>query len=119
VLLVEDDAGIRNVVADALHGAGYLVSVVPDGFAALNYVRRGAPDLVILDLGLPVLDGQEFLDAWRTVSPLERVPIVVLSGSADIPPSLARGGVQAHITKPFDVEALLATVGRVSVGPRA
>jgi DNA-binding response OmpR family regulator len=113
VLVVEDDAGIRNLLADALQSAGYGVSLASDGFAALNLVRQAPPDVVILDLGLPVLDGQEFLDAWQTVAPSLGVPVLVLSGRAELPASLANSGIQCHISKPFDVDELLAAVGSV------
>jgi two-component system, response regulator, stage 0 sporulation protein F len=117
VLVVDDDAGIRTVLADALRAAGYRVSLASDGFAALNLVRRDSPDVVILDLGLPVLDGQEFLDAWRTVTPSLRIPVVILSG-AEVPTSLANFGVHCHISKPFDVDQILAAVASATAGER-
>ena len=95
VLVAEDDAAIRGLLVEALKAAGFLVSQVSDGFAALNEVRRAAPDVIVLDLGLPLLDGQEFLDAWRTVEPSRDVPILVLSASSELPPLLASVGVQA------------------------
>jgi DNA-binding response OmpR family regulator len=113
---VEDDAAIRNLLADALHAAGYRVSIASDGFAALNVVRRAPPDVVILDLGLPVLDGQEFLDAWRTVAPSLKVPIIVLSGLTELPASLANAGIHCHISKPFDVDQVLTAVASGTSG---
>jgi CheY-like chemotaxis protein len=75
--------------------------------------------VVVLDLGLPVLDGQEFLDAWTTAAPALSVPVLVLSGSAELPPLLASVGVGGHITKPFDIDLVVAAVGRLAVGERA
>jgi CheY-like chemotaxis protein len=92
---------------------------VRDGFAALNEVRRAAPDVVVLDLSLPLLDGQEFLDAWRTVEPSRHVPILVLSASPELPPLLASVGVQGHITKPFDIDVVVAAVVRLAARERA
>jgi CheY-like chemotaxis protein len=119
VLVVEDDAAIRGLLVEALEPAGFLVSQVSDAFAALNEVRRASRDVVVLDLGLPLLDGQEFLDAWRTVEPSRDVPILVLSASSELPPLLASVGVQGHITKPFDIDAVVAAVGRLAAGERA
>jgi two-component system, OmpR family, KDP operon response regulator KdpE len=118
VLVVEDDPAVRGVLIEALEAAGLTVSVAGDGFAALNEVRRTPPDVVVLDLGLPVLDGQEFVDAWETASPGRSVPILVLSGSDELPPFLANLGVQGHMTKPFDIEQVVATVRRLANGPR-
>jgi CheY-like chemotaxis protein len=114
VLVVEDDAAIRALLQEAFEAAGFGVCVAPDGLAALNRVRRGPPDVVILDLGLPRLDGQEFVDAWRTAAPTDNVPIVVLSATAALPPLLASVGVQGHITKPFDIDMVVETVRRVA-----
>lgn len=119
VLVAEDDAAIRGLLIEALEAAGFRVSWVSDGLAALNEVRRAAPDVVVLDLGLPLLDGQEFVDAWRTAAPSADVPILVLSASAQLPPSLATRGVQGHITKPFDIDAVVAAVSRLAAGKGA
>jgi two-component system, OmpR family, KDP operon response regulator KdpE len=118
VLLVEDDAVIRALVHEALAAAGFRVCIARDGFAALTVVRRDPPDVVVLDLGLPILDGQEFVDAWRTAAPMHSVPIVVLSASAELPPLLARAGVQGYITKPFDIDILVQAVRRLAAGRR-
>jgi len=114
VLVAEDDAAIRGLLTEALEAAGFRVWPVRDGFAALNEVRRAAPDVVVLDLGL-----QEFLDAWRTVEPSRNVPILVLSASPELPPLLASVGVQGHITKPFDIDVVVAAVARLAAGERA
>ena len=119
VLLVEDDQDVRHLLAEAFEAAGFSVVAAQNGLAALNEVRRASPDVVVLDLGLPVLDGQEFLDAWQTVAPAHNVPILVLSGSAELPPLLASVGVQGHITKPFDVDQVVAEVGRLAAGDGA
>jgi DNA-binding response OmpR family regulator len=119
VLVAEDDATIRGLLVEALEAAGFRVGQVSDGLAALNDVRRAAPDVVVLDLGLPLLDGQEFLDAWRTAAPNTDVPILVLSASSELPPLLASVGVQGHITKPFDIDAVVAAVSRLAAGKRA
>jgi PleD family two-component response regulator len=66
VLVVDDDAGIRTVLADALRAAGYRVSLASDGFVALNLVRRDPPDVVLLDLGLPCLTDR---NSWMPGEP--------------------------------------------------
>jgi DNA-binding response OmpR family regulator len=114
VLVAEDDPAIRALLVEALEEAGFRVSPVRDGFAALNEVRRSAPDVVVLDLGLPLLDGQEFLDAWRTIEPSLDVPILVLSARSELPPLLASVGVQGHITKPFDIDVVVEAVRRLA-----
>jgi CheY-like chemotaxis protein len=119
VLVVDDDAAIRTLLTEALERAGFSVTALPDGFSALNYVRRAQPDVVVLDLGLPVLDGQEFLDAWTTVTPVRVVPILVLSATTELPPLLSRLGIEEHITKPFDIDLVVAAVSRLAARSRA
>jgi CheY-like chemotaxis protein len=116
VLVAEDDAAIRDLLTQALEAAGFRVLPVRDGFAALNEVRRAAPNVIVLDLGLPLLDGQEFLDAWRTVESLPHVPVLVLSASSELPPLLANVGIERHITKPFDIDAVVEAVERLATG---
>jgi CheY-like chemotaxis protein len=64
-----------------------------------------------------VLDGQEFLDAWRTVAPAQGAPVIVVSG-AELRSSLAKFGVQYHLSKPFDVEQVLTAVALATAGER-
>ena len=118
VLVVDDDAAVRTLLTEALQSAGFSVTALPDGFSALNSVRRSQPDVVVLDLGLPVLDGQEFLDAWTTVTPVRVVPILVLSATAELPPLLSRLGIEEHITKPFDIDLVVAAVSRLAARSR-
>jgi len=115
VLVAEDDAEIRDLLTQALEAAGFRVSPVRDGFAALNEARRAAPNVIVLDLGLPLLDGQEFLHAWRTVESSPHARVLVLSASSELPAPLASGGVAGHITKPFDVDAVIEAVSRLSM----
>jgi CheY-like chemotaxis protein len=119
VLVVDDDAAVRTLLTEALQHAGFSVTALPDGFSALNSVRRAQPDVVVLDLGLPVLDGQEFLDAWTTVTPVRVVPILVLSASAELPPLMNSLGIEEHITKPFDIELVVAAVSRLAARSHA
>ena len=112
VLVVEDDADIRNGIAEALTLERYAVSVARHGVEGLAAARAGAPDLVLLDLAMPVLDGAGFL-AERSEDPtLSRIPVVVLT---------ARGAVEIAgcevLAKPFDLDELLAVVARCAGRP--
>ena len=111
VLVVEDDAELRGILVEALEEEGYRVVAAGDGLEALDLVRRDLPDVVLLDLGLPLLDGQEFADACRTAQ--RPVRIVVVSG-AEVPPAMANMGAVAQVRKPFDMDELLGTVRRVA-----
>ena len=108
VLVADDDPAVRDAVARALRLEGYEVVVAPDGGAALEQVRNAAPDVVVLDIGMPVLDG---LTVCRVVrSEGNRVPILMLTaraGTADRVEGLD-AGADDYLVKPFALEELLA-----------
>src|SRR5947199_3368041 len=80
VLVVDDEPKIVQLARDYLEHAGFRVASAHDGREALASFRTGAPDLIVLDLGLPLVDG---LDVARTVRKTSNVPIVMLTGRGD------------------------------------
>ncbi len=107
VLLVEDDPELRKALALNLTARGYRIVTAADGAAALDEAAAFAPDVVVLDLGLPDMDGMDIIRAIRGYS---RTPIVVLSGrsgSVDKVDAL-EAGADDYVTKPFDINELVA-----------
>lgn len=115
VLVVEDDRSLREVMAETLADEGFRVSIAADGLQALDMARQDTPGLVFLDLTLPLLDGQEFAEAWRTAVPGARVPIVLVTGAATLPPHLDELGVRESLSKPFDMDKLIDVADRLAV----
>jgi two-component system chemotaxis response regulator CheY len=113
VLVVEDDAATRALLRDVLEDAGYAVREAADGAAGLRAARAARPALVLLDLRLPGTDGWAFAAAYRR-APGPRAPIVVLTADADAEAYAAGLGAAGHLLKPFDLDALLAVVGRLA-----
>ena len=110
ILVVDDEPAILRFLRTGLSAQGYLVSEAQDGRAALDTLRRNAVDMVILDLGLPDMDGLEVIRRMRGAS--SRVPIIVLSSRDD-----EGGKVEAldlgaddYVTKPFGIDELFARV---------
>jgi two-component system, OmpR family, KDP operon response regulator KdpE len=112
VLVVEDDAAIRELLGVALHEAGHETILALDGQHALRLALVSHPDVVVLDLGLPIMSGPEFVANWRAHSADTSAPIVVISGCPDVMAQAQRLGACAAFAKPFDVEALVAAVGQ-------
>jgi two-component system KDP operon response regulator KdpE len=109
ILLVDDDEALVRTLSMNLRARGYDVIAAEDGESALEALRRDAPDVVILDLGLPGISGVEALRELRQWS---AVPVIVLSarhGSDDKVESLDVGA-DDYVTKPFGVDELLARV---------
>lgn len=111
VLLVEDDTAIRGVLQLLLEDEGLVVQPVADGFQALAWAESNRPALVILDLGLPLLDGVSVATALRARYG-ERLPIIVVSAdyrAAEKTEHLKPSGL---LRKPFDVDMLVGAVQR-------
>ena len=115
ILVVEDDDAIRGLVTEVLRDDGYLVTEAANGAEALAYVGGHTPDLIVLDLMMPVMDGWTFVEECRRRVCCSEVPIVVTSASHDLPKTAERlrsFGVRTCLAKPFDVDGLLALVER-------
>ncbi|MBV9899188.1 MAG: response regulator transcription factor [Chloroflexi bacterium] len=109
VLVVEDEAHVRELVSYTLQGAGYRVQAVSNGGAALESAHRAPPDLVVLDIRLPDLDGWEVCRRLRAESD---VPILIMTALAD-DESLVKGlrlGADDYVAKPFSPMVLAARV---------
>jgi two-component system, OmpR family, alkaline phosphatase synthesis response regulator PhoP len=112
VMVVDDEPKIVQLARDYLEHAGFTVIVAYDGKAALAAARSQKPDLVVLDLGLPELDG---LDVARTLRGESNVPIVMLTGRSDESDKLVglEIGADDYVTKPFSPKELVARVRAV------
>ncbi len=113
VLIVDDEPQILRALRINLLARQYDVVTAGDGTEALRQASAARPDLVVLDLGLPDMDGVEVIRKLRSWSP---VPIVVLSGRADSRDKVHAldAGADDYVTKPFSVEELLARVRAVT-----
>ncbi|MBA3745451.1 response regulator [Sporichthya sp.] len=109
VLIVDDDDTLRRALGINLKARGYEVVDAADGASALALAARKPPDVVVLDLGLPDLDGVEVILGLRAWS---RAPIVVLSAREDQSQKVAAldAGADDYVTKPFGMDELLARV---------
>ncbi|HLB48046.1 MAG TPA: response regulator, partial [Anaerolineales bacterium] len=112
VLVVDDEPKIVQLARDYLEHAGFAVLTARDGRAALASLRSAKPDLVVLDLGLPGLDG---LDVTRAARKDSNVPIVMLTARGEESDKLVglELGADDYITKPFSPKELVARVRAV------
>jgi two-component system KDP operon response regulator KdpE len=110
VLVIEDDRPIRRFLEAALTDAGYEVVEAETGHLGLTHLLTRVPDLIILDLGLPDMDGMQIVSQVREWS---QVPIVILSarGREDDKVQALNAGADDYLTKPFGVPELLARIG--------
>jgi CheY-like chemotaxis protein len=110
--VAEDDESTRRALTTLLNSAGFTVRTAADGREALDALRRlPRPDLVLLDLVMPHLDGWQFLREKRQDPALASIPVVVVSGVADSDKQAGLLGAEARLQKPVAFDQLLATVG--------
>jgi len=115
VLIVEDEPDVLLILRLNLEAAGLDTSLAADGVTALRRIERERPDLVVLDLMLPVLDGWSVLAELRTRA--EVPPVIVCSakrGPGDVARAEELGAVE-FVTKPFDVSAIVGTITDVLI----
>jgi len=106
ILIIDDDIYIGNMLEEALTKAGYSISRAYSGTEALLVLSKSKPDLVLLDLMLPGLNGEEVLPQ------IKEIPVIILSAKADIDNKveLLLGGAADYVTKPFHTKELLARI---------
>jgi two-component system copper resistance phosphate regulon response regulator CusR len=110
ILIVEDEARIASFLRKGLTAAGFVTEVAADGIQALQRLRSRGFDLLVLDLGLPDMDGFDLLDELRRTD--QRLPVVILTARDSVRDTVAglEGGADDYLTKPFSFEELLARV---------
>jgi len=115
ILVVEDEPDIRLVVKARLETAGYRVETAADGLEALNRVRAGPPDLMVLDLMLPGMDGFGVCAMVKRDQRFSHIPVIILSARTR-PQDRTTGtnlGAEAYVAKPFQPAQLLSEVRRL------
>ena len=116
VLVVEDDPDLAALEADLLEERGHRVEVAFNGREALAAVERAAPDLILLDMKMPIMSGREFVEEYRRAQP-SPAPIVVVSAADDAQVRAAEVGASGWIAKPFDPDVLVEKVMRLLPRP--
>ena len=109
ILLIEDDAAVREMIALALTDEGYAVQSAADGAAALALIDHSPPDVILLDMKMPVMDGWAFATQYEQQL-AARVPVIVLTAAQDAGRWAAEIGAVDYLAKPFDLEALLNVI---------
>ena len=121
VLVVEDNPATRMLVQQTLELEGYDVVCVPDGIRALNEIQARRPDVVVLDVMMPGVDGFSVLEQIRREDRTKELPVLMLT-ALDDNDSTWKGwssGCHYYLTKPFEIEDLVGAVNRLAEGAAA
>lgn len=115
ILVVEDDPAISTLLERALTADGYSVHVASDGAKAVEQCAQVAPDVVLLDVNLPKMDGFQVAKELKARAEMKHVPIVFLTAQ-DRPRDVIAGiqaGARHYVTKPFKLDELLAKIKKL------
>lgn len=113
LLLVDDDSDAAGVLAEALELEGYRVRVAGDGQKGLTRLDEGLPDIVVLDVEMPLLDGPTMaLQMFLTDAGKEKIPILLCSGILNLPSVAAQVGTPYFLAKPYTLDAMFHLVAR-------
>jgi CheY-like chemotaxis protein len=110
VLVVDDEPDTRTMLATMLEFAGFAVATAANGREALDAERREEPCVILLDLMMPVMDGEQFCRLHRQDPQLRQIPVVVLSARHDAAVVAARLGADDFAPKPIDFDRVIAMV---------
>jgi DNA-binding response OmpR family regulator len=111
LLVIDDDEDLLWLMSDVLGDAGYAVETATDGCQGLDAVTRQAPDLILLDMKMPVMDGWQFARELRAHHD-HAIPIIVVTAADDARRRAEEIGAVGWLGKPFDIESLVAVVRR-------
>jgi CheY-like chemotaxis protein len=111
VMIVDDDEDIREIETIVLESHGYKVTAAKDGVDALQILKRKHVELILLDLMMPRMDGEQFLKALRASENAD-IPVVLMSGHSEASEIARKLSANGILRKPVDVDVLLKTVRR-------
>ena len=113
VLIVDDEEGFRDGLADLLRMEGYEVCVASDAVEAVRLLPEFRPEAILLDLRMPHLDGEAFLRGMGGLEASKRVPVVLISAKEDVEQIATRTGAAGYLSKPFEAPQLLSLLEKV------
>lgn len=113
ILVIDDEPGVRDLLQDALSGAGYRVEVATNGADGLDQLRRRSADLCIVDVNMPTMNGFEFLEKLRAHDPKTPVLMLTARDSSDDVEQGLREGADDYVRKPFSLDELLLRVAAI------
>ena len=111
ILIVDDDEDLHTLYTLYLQGESFHIQRAYNGKEALDLIEKHKPDLIVLDMIMPVMDGEEFFVKLRTEKKIKDIPVIIASVNDKIPPKLFElGNIYTTLKKPFTIETLVGKI---------
>ena len=117
ILIIDDDPDIRDLLSVYLESEGHVVSHAENGQDGIDQVGQTPPDLIILDINMPVMDGTRVLQTLRSAPKSAKIPVIALSAVAvpEMRDDMHRLGCDAYVDKPIDFNVLIEKIAALLV----
>jgi len=110
ILIVEDEQDLSDLLLDVLETEGHRARTAGNGLEALSRIEERRPQLILLDMMMPVMDGWQFIERLRANEEWTNIPVVVMTAVYDMSSLERKTGAKAILTKPFDLELIVDAV---------
>jgi two-component system chemotaxis response regulator CheY len=110
ILIVEDEQDLSDLLLDVLETEGHRARTAGNGLEALSRIKERRPQLILLDMMMPVMDGWQFIERLRANEEWTNIPVVVMTAVYDMSSLERKTGAKAILTKPFDIELIVDAV---------
>lgn len=110
ILIVEDEQSLCDLLASVLEAEGHRARKAGNGLEALHEIEEARPNLILLDMMMPVMDGWQFIARMRANDEWKTIPVVLITAVYDMSSLESRTGARAILTKPFDIELIVDAV---------
>jgi len=109
-MVCDDDQGVLDVIEMMLDSSGYTAFTEINSTNLISEIKKNEPDLILLDLWMPVLSGDQVVRAIRADQNISHLPVIILSASRDGDDIAMEAGADAFLSKPFDMDELIDTI---------
>lgn len=110
ILIVEDEPDLLQVLSQHLKNNSFQVVEAGDGEEGLQKVQNEKPDLIVLDIKMPKVDGYSFIQEMRAQKEHAKIPVIMLTANSSLNSLFKIEGVEAYFTKPYDIKKLIAAI---------
>jgi CheY-like chemotaxis protein len=116
ILVIDDQPEVLELLSDLLEHNKYEVLTATEGVEGLAKAKAHKPELIVLDIAMPVMDGYDFMKELRADEEIKNIPVIIITGRVQLQEIFEEQGIQDYIMKPFDKKELLNKIKKLTKG---